>query len=317
MDLSADSGSADEGVLVPFNILSTCHGQHRRSYNPRVPPETGRGGRRVVSMITATTGSPNQQDQVPTALSSDRSEITITSEKPEDSSLKHCPISHSDRPQPATIDFAELVEKNNIQTNTEKQNTTLTTNPDSSEDTVAELETANRSSVIFKRLSHVARSFVGSHLDRQSESSDGHSSSNRFSAFFHRLSYISHDSKDEEHLSRKQKRQSKAIPKSWRFLGVDSPTVGDAVFNVKSKLRTSNFNDMYEKAKIKQEKIRRSKIAQSIFRYTFYVLLVATVYLLLVGLPLWRGLVWYLYILFQKHLVLKAGLTITFGIGFL
>lgn len=309
MDSSANSASADESVVVPLGILSTLNGQHRRSYDCRAQPVTGHGGRRVVSMFTAPRGFPSQQDQAPATSSSDPSETITSADKQEDSSPNDG-ISDSERPQPAAIDFAQPVAKDGIEGDTEKQNTAWTNGPVQPEDTIEELDAPNRSSVIFKRLSYVARSVVGSRLDRQSGSSDGRS--NRYSAFFRRRSYDSHYPKDENAVHKKHKRQSKAIPKSWKFLGIDAPGVDDTVSSVKS-----NFMDTYEKAKIKQEKIRRSMVAQLIFRYTFYILLLATVYLLLVGLPLWRGLVWYMYIVFQKHLVLKAGLTITFGIGFL
>ncbi|KAL8750616.1 MAG: hypothetical protein Q9184_006366 [Pyrenodesmia sp. 2 TL-2023] len=114
-----------------------------------------------------------------------------------------------------------------------------------------------------------------------------------------------------------RRKDSLAVPKSWRFLGIDGPGLGDTVSTVTNKIRNTNFRDMYEKAKVKQETIQRSKTGQTIFQYSFYFLLIATFYLVFVGLPLWRGFVWYIYIVFQKHLVLKAGLTITFGIGFL
>ncbi|KAL8932727.1 MAG: hypothetical protein Q9211_006155 [Gyalolechia sp. 1 TL-2023] len=307
--------SGDASVVVPSGILSTCYGQNRRSYDPRARPLTSHGGRRVVSMITATPEHPSQQDQAPAIPLTPPSETIVTSDEQEESGPVPPIISDSERPQPAAIDFAQFVAKEGAETDREKQNITLVPPPVLPEATIEDRDTTNRSSAIFKRLSYVARSVVGNRFDRQSVIGDGRA--NRYSVFFRRPSYDSHYVKEEDDASKKNRRQSKAIPKSWKFLGIDGPGVEDALSNVKSKLRKSNFSDMYEKAKVKQDRIRRSEPAQLIFRYTFYLLLVATVYLLLVGLPLWRGLVWYLYILFKKHLVLKAGMAITFGIGFL
>ncbi|KAL8990755.1 MAG: hypothetical protein Q9169_008046, partial [Polycauliona sp. 2 TL-2023] len=211
----------------------------------------------------------------------------------------------------------------------------------------------HRSSKTLNRLSFLARSITRSDASRFSLSSDGHSARHSMSSvpedgtppsevvdmpsrIARRLSYVaqgvggyrasiidnarafrhsifhprkdSYDIESYHESKRSWNRDSKVIPKSWRFLGIDEHGIGDRVRGVKSNLR-----DMYDKANVKQKQIKRSKTAQLMFRYTFYLLFVAIIYLLLVGLPLWRGAVWYLYILFQKHMVLKGGLAITLG----
>ncbi|KAL9591898.1 MAG: hypothetical protein Q9179_007259 [Wetmoreana sp. 5 TL-2023] len=225
------------------------------------------------------------------------------------------------RSLPVATDFAQVAQHDNpqvIKGGNRHNRLTISSIP---EQPVEEGQnTRSRSSRIFNRVSYTARRFsiVSYHGRRSSSSGEGPSA--RFSA---RLSALFHPRKDsfsfEGHPigTTRRKRDSKAIPKSWRFLGISVPGLEDAVTDVTSKLSTSNWREMYEKAKVRQEKITRSHIAQLLFRYTFYIFLIAVTYLVLVGLPLWRGAVWYLYILFQKHLVLKAGLTITFGIGFL
>ncbi|KAL8953330.1 MAG: hypothetical protein Q9222_000792 [Ikaeria aurantiellina] len=218
------------------------------------------------------------------------------------------------------------------------------------EDQTNKMNRTSRVSKIFGRLSFLPQHVVGRDSQRSStgtcelprpSTTDGmseeHHASTRSSRFVARLSTVAHslgsgrasigssrqsftDSFDvEDHPSNKRmrKRDSKAIPKSWITLGISGSGVGDAVSNAAHRLHNTNFREMYEKAKVRQQKIKRSRTAQLMFKYTFYFFLVASVYLGLVGLPLWRGLVWYMYIVFQKHLVLKAGLTITFGIGFL
>ncbi|KAI4283462.1 MAG: hypothetical protein L6R38_002145 [Xanthoria sp. 2 TBL-2021] len=169
----------------------------------------------------------------------------------------------------------------------------------------SEADASDLSSRISRRLSYIAQGIGGY---RASVISNARAL--RFSIF--RPSEESYDEESYQEPKRTPKRNSMAIPKSWRFLGIDEHGIGDAVHGVKSNVR-----EMYDKAKVKQEQIKRSKTAELIFRYTFYLLLISIVYLVFVGLPLWRGAVWYMYILFQNYMTLKAGLAITFGISFL
>lgn len=296
--------------MVPLGILSTCHGPHRRSYEARTGRLTDHGNRRVVSMIVGRTGHLDRPDEAPSTSSTVPVVVSANEEESDSSRIE--------RPPPAVVDFAPVFEKDRDEADRDKRNTKLTFASIPEEEKKEEQDSSNRSSRIFRRLSYVARSFVGSHGDRRSGSIASRSPrhSNRLSVLF-RPKYGSYDFESHASINKPRKRDSKAIPKSWRFLGIDTPGVADAVSNVTNKLRNPNWREMYQKAMVRQEKIRRSRSSQLIFKYTFYVLLVATVYLLLVGLPLWRGLVWYMYILFEKHLVLKAGLTITFGLGFL
>lgn len=173
------------------------------------------------------------------------------------------------------------------------------------EDQMPEPDLGGLPSRVARRLSYVAQGIGGYRA-----SVINNARSFRHSIF--RLSQGSDDIESYHEPKRPSKRNSKAIPKSWRFLGIDDHTVGNTVQGVKSNVR-----EMYEKAKVKQQQLKRSKTAQLIFRYTFYIVLISMVYLVFVGLPLWRGLVWYMYILFQNHMTLKAGLAITFGISFL
>lgn len=174
---------------------------------------------------------------------------------------------------------------------------------------IPESDAVDLSSRIAQRLSYVAQGLEGYRASIMS-------SARSFRHSIFRPSQESYDIEGYHEPKRSSKRNSKAIPKSWRFLGIDGYGIGSTVHDVTQSTK-SNIREMYEKAKIRQQQIKRSRMAQLIFRYTFYLLLAATIYLVLVGLPLWRGAVWYLYILFQKYMVLKAGLAITFGISFL
>ncbi|KAI4173217.1 MAG: hypothetical protein LQ346_008458 [Caloplaca aetnensis] len=257
---------------------------------------------------------PSVSDHGPSAGDALAPLAVVASAAEEDSQEQQRPISESAGPQPAAIDFAQVaVEDEGVVGASEKGNKRATFVPPPDEPVNDSPRSSNRASVIFNRLSYVARNFVGSG-DRPSMSECGKSAHQSVQSNPNRDSY---DFEGHPAARRLRKRDSLAVPKSWRFLGIDGSGLGDTVSNVTNKIRKASFRDMYEKAKIKQETIQRSKTGQTIFQYTFYVLLVATVYFLLVGMPLWRGFAWYMYIVFQKHLVLKAGLTITFGIGFL
>ena len=91
-------------------------------------------------------------------------------------------------------------------------------------------------------------------------------------------------------------------------------TVGNAV------RRTSlyeTYNGYYKKAQIRQEKLKRSKVTMVAFRYTFYLFLLALLYFLMIGFPLWTGLVLEIYYLLSRSLVIPGGFAIFIGVAFL
>lgn len=81
--------------------------------------------------------------------------------------------------------------------------------------------------------------------------------------------------------------------------------------------RRGTLHELYEKAKYSQERMRRSAPAQTIFEYSIYLLIVVFVYFILVGLPLWKGTVYWTYWVIAHKLVLPGGFAITVGIAFL
>jgi hypothetical protein len=54
-----------------------------------------------------------------------------------------------------------------------------------------------------------------------------------------------------------------------------------------------------------------------LFEYTLYALLVLFVYFVLVGMPLWKGAVWWLYWVVGHKFVIQGGYAITIGLAFL
>jgi hypothetical protein len=94
-----------------------------------------------------------------------------------------------------------------------------------------------------------------------------------------------------------------------------SVVVADIFTGVMSRARQSSLASVYEKAKIRQEQLKRSPWVQLLFEYSMYALLIASVYLVLVGLPLWRGVVWYIYVLIATKFVIVGGSAIFVGLA--
>ncbi|KAI4281857.1 MAG: hypothetical protein L6R35_005541 [Caloplaca aegaea] len=311
MDTTAERISTEETIAIPLGILSTCHWSHRPSKDVEAEQtDTNRPGQ-ILSMLSNRVVQPTEPENS-TSPPVDPAFHPENENVHEDDHRAHSrPVAESSRPQPAVIDFARAgKEGTGFNDNAEKPNIMLTSSSLAGEETSTCNLSSKRSSIIFKRLSHIATSFGSGRSDRSSISSVGRSF--RQSVLF-RSSVEDYEFEQHPSAKNRRRRDSKAIPKSWKFLGITAPEVGNAVTSVTNKFRHGNFREMYEKAKVKQATIRRSSRAQFVFKWTFYVLLAATIYLLLIGLPLWRGAVWYMYILFKKHLVLKAGMAITFG----
>ncbi|PVH68236.1 glycosyltransferase family 2 protein [Cadophora sp. DSE1049] len=75
----------------------------------------------------------------------------------------------------------------------------------------------------------------------------------------------------------------------------------------------SSLHDLYEKAKEKQKTIRRSPLVQRGFEYTMYFVMVPFIYMVLVGMPLWGGAVYWLYLAVAHKPVIPGGFAITVG----
>ena len=327
-----------QSVVLPRGILSTCHGSRRRPYSLQASIEPETTDAQPYHPSTRRPISSPQPDIIPehdllavnvrfSASASGNGTVTTEDHQP----------SAPDRGQPqlAVIDFGQARESaGNYAVKTSNPTTGAVAASTSEKESVEDERPSERSSGILNRLSYIAKSVARPHSHRPSIGSNGQSARQSFSSYvaqgiesyrafvvnntrsfrrsIFRLSHESYDIESYHEPKRSTKRNSKAIPKSWRFLGIDEHTVGHAIHGVKSNVR-----EMYDRAKVKQQQIKRSKTAQLTFRYAFYIVLISMVYLVFVGLPLWRGLVWYMYILFQNRMTLKAGLAITFGISFL
>ncbi|KAL8868199.1 MAG: hypothetical protein Q9174_005145, partial [Haloplaca sp. 1 TL-2023] len=293
------------------------------SHGPANDEGTSRDGRRVVSMWMARgniaeeepqgelQGSdPSHQSQQPNPAdpSSTQAQKTVeASDEPDES-----------RPLPAAVDFADFASRSNVgRADAEKRNTRFTFTSIAETESSDEQRKSTRFSQILDQFPSLTRGFRQSFSHRQSSNRASTARrSSRFSWLFH-PKHGGYDVEGQPIQEKWRRRDSKAVPKSWKFLGIDASGIGNAVSDAAHKLKPNHSSAMYEKAKIRQQQLTRSKTGQLMYKYTFYLFLVSLVYLVLVGVPIWKGAVWYMYILFDKHLVLKAGLTITLGLGFL
>lgn len=82
-----------------------------------------------------------------------------------------------------------------------------------------------------------------------------------------------------------------------------------------SYFQRSELFGTYEKAKQKGIEIQRKKWVQIAFEYTLYLIMVLFIYFVLIGVPLWKGAVWWMYWVVQTKFVLPGGFGITLGIA--
>ncbi|KAF4553849.1 Hypothetical protein D9617_6g095820 [Elsinoe fawcettii] len=72
-------------------------------------------------------------------------------------------------------------------------------------------------------------------------------------------------------------------------------TVGDTMQTVTSKMRRNTMQDVYDQAKIRGEEMQRSQLFMITFEYAIYALILATIYFVFIGMPLWNGTAWWIY----------------------
>ncbi|KAI1341821.1 glycosyl transferase [Xylariaceae sp. FL0016] len=74
--------------------------------------------------------------------------------------------------------------------------------------------------------------------------------------------------------------------------------------------------EVYEKAKARGAELERKRWVQLLFEYSFYTMLLAFIYFVLVGMPLWKGAVYWLYWVVSTKFVIAGGWSITIGVAF-
>ncbi|KAJ5827809.1 hypothetical protein N7447_004572 [Penicillium robsamsonii] len=77
----------------------------------------------------------------------------------------------------------------------------------------------------------------------------------------------------------------------------------------------SSLQEVYEKAKLRGVAIQRKYWVRLLFEYSIYAFLVLFVYFVLVGMPLWKGAVWWLYYVVRTKFVIPGGYAIIIGLA--
>ncbi|KAJ6155655.1 hypothetical protein N7470_006221, partial [Penicillium chermesinum] len=77
------------------------------------------------------------------------------------------------------------------------------------------------------------------------------------------------------------------------------------------------MHDVYEKAKLRGAALQRKKWVRVSFEISAYTLLILIIYFVLVGIPLWKGAVWWLYWVVSHEFVIQGGWAILIGLAFL
>lgn len=81
--------------------------------------------------------------------------------------------------------------------------------------------------------------------------------------------------------------------------------------------RHPTLDKLFDDAKKLEVKIYRSVLYQKVFQHATYALLLAALYFILVGLPLWKGLVWWMHNFLTTKFVLTGGCALFSGTAFL
>lgn len=77
------------------------------------------------------------------------------------------------------------------------------------------------------------------------------------------------------------------------------------------------MNDVYEKAKLRGAALQRKRWVRLSFEISAYTLLILIIYFGLIGMPLWKGGVWWLYWVVSHKFVIQGGWAILIGLAFL
>ncbi|KIW12671.1 hypothetical protein PV08_09949 [Exophiala spinifera] len=83
-----------------------------------------------------------------------------------------------------------------------------------------------------------------------------------------------------------------------------------------SRASIRSLENYYKKKRVKFRGKKRSKFAQILFQYSIYLLLGCIIYFVLVGIPLWKGSVWWLWWAMKYKMVVKGGTSIFISVAF-
>ncbi|CAG8128089.1 unnamed protein product [Penicillium salamii] len=94
-----------------------------------------------------------------------------------------------------------------------------------------------------------------------------------------------------------------------------SPLIRSKSSSQASSGERSELQEVYEKAKLRGVAIQRKHWVRLLFEYSIYTFLILFIYFVLVGMPLWKGAVWWLYYVVRTKFVIQGGYAITIGLA--
>lgn len=120
---------------------------------------------------------------------------------------------------------------------------------------------------------------------------------------------------------KKSRTSSSTLQRSTSIVQIAAQEAAEAISRTKiaiaEKLRKSSVEALYEKAKTKSQKLQRRPWVQKTFEYSCYLLILLFLYFVLVGLPLWKGAVLWLYWVVEHKFTIAGTWSITIGLAVL
>ncbi|PNS19415.1 hypothetical protein CAC42_2592 [Sphaceloma murrayae] len=92
-------------------------------------------------------------------------------------------------------------------------------------------------------------------------------------------------------------------------------TVADTVQTVTRTMRRGTIHDVYDRAKVRGEELERSQLFMTTFEYVIYGVLLAFVYFVFIGMPLWHGTAYWIWYAMKKKLNVPGTWAIFVGIA--
>lgn len=110
-------------------------------------------------------------------------------------------------------------------------------------------------------------------------------------------------------------RQNTLIGRAGTIVRKTQHTIQQHRSSFTESFRRTSLWAAYDNAKVRGEKLQRKRWAQILWEYSIYVILLSFVYFVLIGLPLWKGAVYWLYWVFEHKFVVSGTFSITIGIA--
>ncbi|GIJ90897.1 hypothetical protein Asppvi_009862 [Aspergillus pseudoviridinutans] len=152
-------------------------------------------------------------------------------------------------------------------------------------------------------------------LSGNSKTNDGPSSPSTGSISREEPVYISYDAASPQELQGCPYTRASLHPRTHnRFSYRNSLPVGQALRSAPRDIRQGSVRSLYNRAALVKIKHQRRYWRRLLFEYAVYTVLVLFVYFVLIGVPLWKGAVWWLHWIMQNKTVFQGGWAIVIGL---